>query len=74
MIFQQFNLLDQRTVLKNVELAGELFKEQNIKERALKYLNLADDLIYIITAGTVITIRILAVVKKWSFPPKEMRK
>lgn len=41
---------------------------------ALKYLNLADDLIYIITAGTVITIRILAVVKKWSFPPIEMRK
>ncbi len=40
MIFQQFNLLDQRTVLKNVELAGELFKEKNIKERALKYLNL----------------------------------
>lgn len=40
MIFQQFNLLDQRTVLKNVELAGELFKEQNVRERALKYLEL----------------------------------
>ncbi len=40
MIFQQFNLLDQRTVLKNVELAGELFKEKDTKERALKYLRL----------------------------------
>lgn len=40
MIFQQFNLLDQRTVLKNVMLAGELFKEKNIKEKALKYLEL----------------------------------
>lgn len=40
MIFQQFNLLDQRTVLKNVELAGELFKEKGRKEKALKYLEL----------------------------------
>lgn len=40
MIFQQFNLLDQRTVLKNVELAGELFKEKTRKEKALKYLEL----------------------------------
>lgn len=40
MIFQQFNLLDQRTVLKNVELAGELFKEKDKKEKALKYLEL----------------------------------
>ena len=40
MIFQQFNLLDQRTVLKNVELAGELFKEKDRKEKALKYLEL----------------------------------
>lgn len=40
MIFQQFNLLDQRTVLKNVELAGELFKEKARKEKALKYLEL----------------------------------
>lgn len=39
----------------------------------LKYLNLADDLIYIITAGSVITIRILAVAKNWSFPPIEMK-
>ena len=42
MIVQQFNLLDQRTVLKNVELAGELFKEQNVRERALKYLELVE--------------------------------
>lgn len=40
MIFQHFNLLDQRTVLKNVELAGELFKEKDKKEKALKYLEL----------------------------------
>lgn len=40
MIFQHFNLLDQRTVLKNVELAGELFKEKDRKEKALKYLEL----------------------------------
>lgn len=40
MIFQQFNLLDQRTVLKNVELAGELFKEKDRKQKALKYLEL----------------------------------
>ena len=40
MIFQQFNLLDQRTVLKNVELAGELFHDPNKHEKALKYLNL----------------------------------
>ncbi len=39
-IFQQFNLLDQRTVLKNVELSGELFREKNVKERALNYLDL----------------------------------
>ncbi len=40
MIFQQFNLLDQRNVLKNVELAGELFKEKDCKEKAMKYLDL----------------------------------
>ena len=40
MIFQQFNLLDQRTVLKNVELAGELFHDPNRREKALKYLSL----------------------------------
>ncbi len=40
MIFQQFNLLDQRTVLGNVELVGELFNEQNKKEKAIKYLEL----------------------------------
>lgn len=40
MIFQQFNLLDQRTVLKNVELPLELFKEKNRKEKAIKYLEL----------------------------------
>lgn len=40
MIFQQFNLLDQRTVLGNVELVGELFNERNKKEKAIKYLEL----------------------------------
>ena len=40
MIFQQFNLLDQRTVLKNVELPGELFKDPKTKEKALYYLEL----------------------------------
>lgn len=29
MIFQQFNLLSQRTVLQNVELAGELYGDKN---------------------------------------------
>ena len=36
MIFQQFNLLDQRTVLKNVMLAGELFGEKDCKDRAVE--------------------------------------
>ena len=40
MIFQQFNLLDQRTVLKNVELAGELFNDSDRHEKAKKYLQL----------------------------------
>lgn len=40
MIFQQFNLLDQRTVLKNVELAGELFKDPDTKQKALYYLEM----------------------------------
>lgn len=40
MIFQQFNLLDQRTVLKNVELAGELFNEKDRKAKAKHYLEL----------------------------------
>lgn len=40
MIFQQFNLLDQRTVLKNVLLPSELAGEKNQKEKALKYLEL----------------------------------
>jgi len=39
----------------------------------LRYLNLADDVVYILTAATVITIRILAVVKNWSFPPIQMK-
>ncbi|MCI5939079.1 MAG: methionine ABC transporter ATP-binding protein [Bacilli bacterium] len=38
MIFQSFNLLDQRTVLKNVEIAGELIHDKNRKEKALKFL------------------------------------
>lgn len=40
MIFQQFNLLDQRTVLKNVELPGELFNDPNTKQKALYYLEM----------------------------------
>ncbi len=38
MIFQQFNLLQQRSVLKNVELAGELSKDANRKEKAIELL------------------------------------
>ncbi len=34
----------------------------------LKYLNLNDDLIFLSTAGSIITIRLLAVIKKWSLP------
>lgn len=40
MIFQSFNLLDQRTVLKNVMLPGELIKDKNREEKALKMLRL----------------------------------
>lgn len=40
----------------------------------LRFLNLPDDIIYLVTAGSIITIRILAVLKKWSFPPIEMKK
>lgn len=40
MIFQQFNLLQQRTVLKNVELAGELSKDANRKQKAVKLLDI----------------------------------
>lgn len=38
MIFQNFNLLQQRSVLKNVELAGELGKDVDRKEKAIKLL------------------------------------
>lgn len=38
MIFQQFNLLQQRTVLKNVELAGEIDKNQRRREKAIELL------------------------------------
>lgn len=40
MIFQQFNLLQQRNVLKNVELAGEIVKDANRKEKAKKLLEI----------------------------------
>ncbi len=40
MIFQRFNLLEQRTVLKNVMLAGELSHNENVKEKAIKLLEL----------------------------------
>lgn len=38
MIFQQFNLLQQRSVLKNVELAGEISKDENRKQKAIELL------------------------------------
>lgn len=38
MIFQQFNLLQQRTVLKNVELAGELGGDENRRQKATELL------------------------------------
>lgn len=38
MIFQQFNLLQQRTVLKNVELAGEIDKNPRRCEKAIELL------------------------------------
>ena len=40
MIFQSFNLLEQRTVLKNVELPGEINKDKDRHEKALKLLEL----------------------------------
>ena len=40
MIFQHFNLLQQRTVLKNVELAGEIAKIENPTERAKELLEI----------------------------------
>lgn len=40
MIFQQFNLLQQRTVLKNVELAGELCGDERRREKAIRLLTL----------------------------------
>ncbi|MBR2385541.1 MAG: ATP-binding cassette domain-containing protein, partial [Clostridia bacterium] len=40
MIFQQFNLLQQKSVLKNVELAGEIAGQQNVREKAIGLLKL----------------------------------
>ncbi len=40
MIFQQFNLLQQRSVLKNVELAGEIAGQENITDKAIHLLEL----------------------------------
>lgn len=39
MIFQQFNLLQQRSVLKNVELAGEIVGDESRREKAIRLLN-----------------------------------
>ncbi len=39
MIFQSFNLLQQRTVLKNVEIAGELFHQEGSRQKAIELLN-----------------------------------
>lgn len=38
MIFQSFNLLQQRTVLKNVQLAGEIAKIPDYKNKAIQLL------------------------------------
>ena len=40
MIFQSFNLLQQRTVLKNVELPGEINKDKDREEKAKRLLEL----------------------------------
>lgn len=40
MIFQQFNLLQQRNVLKNVELAGEIVKDAKRTEKAKRLLEI----------------------------------
>lgn len=40
MIFQQFNLLQQRSVLKNVELAGELYNDIERREKATRLLEI----------------------------------
>ncbi len=40
MIFQQFNLLQQRSVLKNVELAGEISGQTDITNKAIHLLEL----------------------------------
>ncbi len=40
MIFQSFNLLEQRTVLKNVELPGELVKDPNRRKKAIEMLEI----------------------------------
>lgn len=40
MIFQSFNLLEQRTVLKNVELPGELINDKDRCEKAKKMLEI----------------------------------
>lgn len=40
MIFQQFNLLQQRSVLKNVELAGEIGNDAERKEKATRLLEI----------------------------------
>ena len=48
-IFQHFNLLQQRTVLKNVSIVGELVKDKNATERAkelLELVGLSDKLDY----------------------------
>lgn len=42
MIFQQFNLLQQRNVLQNVELAGEINGEKNAVERKKKAIELLE--------------------------------
>ena len=40
MIFQSFNLLQQRNILKNVLLPAEISKEKNKKDKAIELLNL----------------------------------
>ncbi len=39
---------------------------------ALRYFNVPSDIIFVFTAGSIIAVRLLAVIKEWSFPNIEM--
>lgn len=38
----------------------------------LKYFQVNDDILYVVTAGSIVFLRIFAVQKKWSFPTLDM--